>query len=85
MYIYIYIYIYISQKQDGRNIYAIMKTMRSVSYYHNEQWLCSNSCTWANDVRLHIADTNEPIIAQQTKQLCSLLNQYNISNRMNYV
>ena len=24
------------------------------------QWLCGNSCTWAYDVRLHIASTNEP-------------------------
>ena len=25
----------ISQKQDGRNIYAIMKTVRPPGYYHN--------------------------------------------------
>ena len=25
----------ISQKQDGRNIYAIMKTMRPPGYHHN--------------------------------------------------
>ena len=24
------------------------------------QWLCGNSCTWAHDVRLHTAGTNEP-------------------------
>ena len=24
------------------------------------QWLCCNSCTLANDLRLHIAGTNEP-------------------------
>ena len=24
------------------------------------KWLCGNSCTWANDVRLPIAGTNEP-------------------------
>ena len=29
------------------------------------QWLCGNSCTWAHDVRLHIAGTNEPKSAQQ--------------------
>ena len=29
------------------------------------QWLCGNSCTWAHDVRFHIAGTNEPKSAQQ--------------------
>ena len=24
------------------------------------QWRYGNSCTWAHDVQLHIADTNEP-------------------------
>ena len=28
------------------------------------QWLCGNSCTWAHDVRLHIAGTNEAKSAQ---------------------
>ena len=32
------------------------------------QWLCNNSSTWAHDVRLHIAGTNEPRSAQQAKQ-----------------
>ena len=32
------------------------------------QWLCSNSFTWAHDVRLHITGTNEPKSAQQAKQ-----------------
>ena len=32
------------------------------------QWLCDNSCTWAHDVQLHIAGTNEPKSAQQAKQ-----------------
>ena len=32
------------------------------------QWLCGNSCTWVYDVRLHIAGTNEPKSAQETKQ-----------------
>ena len=32
------------------------------------QWLCGNSCTWAHNVRLHIAGTNEPKSAQQVKQ-----------------
>ena len=67
-YIYIYIYIYnshdkqnaqISQKQDRRNIYAIMKTMCR---------FCGNSCTWAHDVWLHIAGTDEPKSAQQSNQ-----------------
>ena len=29
------------------------------------QWFCDNSCTWAHDVWLHIASTNEPKSAQQ--------------------
>ena len=32
------------------------------------QWLCGNSCTWAHNVRLHIADANELKSAQQVKQ-----------------
>ena len=28
------------------------------------QWLFGNSCTWAHDVQLHIAGTNEPKSAQ---------------------
>ena len=32
------------------------------------QWPHGNSCTWAHDVRLHIAGTNEPKSAQQVKQ-----------------
>ena len=32
------------------------------------QWLCGNSCTWAHDVRFHIAGTNEPKSPQQAKQ-----------------
>ena len=43
-----------------------MKTMLPPSSHHN--WLCSNSCTWAHDVRLHVAGTNEPKCAQQAKQ-----------------
>ena len=35
--------------------------------YVSPQWLCGNSCTWAHDVRLHIAGTNEPKSAQQAK------------------
>ena len=32
------------------------------------QWPHGNSCTWAHDVRLHIAGTSEPKSAQQVKQ-----------------
>ena len=32
------------------------------------QWPHGNSCTWAHDVRLHIACTNEPNSVQQVKQ-----------------
>ena len=44
-----------------------MKTMCPPSYHHR-QWLCGISCTWAHDVRLHIAGTSEPKSAQQAKQ-----------------
>ena len=53
----------ISQKQDRHNVNAIMKTM----YPPMCQWLCGNSCTWAHDVCIHIAGTNEPKSAQQAK------------------
>ena len=32
------------------------------------QWLCGNSCTWAHDVQLHIAGTNELKSAQKAKE-----------------
>ena len=32
------------------------------------QLYCGISCTWAHDVQLHIAGTNEPKISQQAKQ-----------------
>ena len=32
------------------------------------QWFCGNLCTWAHDLRLRIAGTNEPKSAQQAKQ-----------------
>ena len=32
----------------------------NVSSWLSSQWLSGNSCTWAHDVRLHIAGTNEP-------------------------
>ena len=41
---------------------------KNVSSRLSPQWLCSNSFTWAHDVRLHITGTNEPKSAQQAKQ-----------------
>ena len=55
-YIYIYIYIYICNHKNN------------VPSRLSPQWLCDNLCTWAYDVRLHIAGTNEPKSAQQAKQ-----------------
>ena len=43
-----------------------MKTMCPPGYYHNG--FMAHSCTWAHDVQLHIAGTNEPKSAQQAKQ-----------------
>ena len=54
--LYIYIYIYISYHENN------------VPSRLSPQWLCGNSCTWAHDVRLHIAATNEPKSTQQAKQ-----------------
>ena len=53
----------ISQKQDGQNIYVIMKTMCPPRCHHN-----GFMATHAHDVRLHIAGINEPNSAQQTQQ-----------------
>ena len=55
----------IPQKQDERNI---CNHENNVPSRLSPQWLCGNSCTWAHDVRLHIAGTNEPKSAQQAKQ-----------------
>ena len=30
-----------------------------VPFWLSPQWLCGNSCTWAHDVRLHIAGTHK--------------------------
>ena len=46
----------ISQKQHERNIY-ICNHENNVPCRLSAQWLCGNSCTWAHDVRLHIAGT----------------------------
>ena len=45
-----------------------MHNENNVSSWLSPQWLCGNSCTWAHDVQLHIAGTNEQKSAQQTKQ-----------------
>ena len=76
----VYIYIYISgHKWSTRH--RVLKSHRSkmrviyTCYHENNvpsqlspQWLYGNSCTWAHDVPLHIAGTNEPKSAQQAKQ-----------------
>ena len=54
-----HIYIYIcSQKKDN-----VSSRLLPIC-----QWPHGNSCTWANEVQLHIADTDEPKSAQQVKQ-----------------
>ena len=45
-----------------------------MSVIYSPQWLCGNSCTWALDVRLRIAGTNEPKSDQQPKQGVHLCN-----------
>ena len=62
-YIYTLIYIYIYMC-----IYNICNHENNVPSRLSPQWLCGNSWTWANDVRLHIAGTNEPESAQEDKQ-----------------
>ena len=59
---YIYIYIYIIDIHTHTHIYICMPSRLS------PHWPCGNSYTWANDIRLHIAGTNEPKSAQQAKQ-----------------
>ena len=54
--IYIYIYIYICHHENN------------VPSRFTPQWLYGNPCTWAHDLRLHIAGTSEPKSAQQAKQ-----------------
>ena len=56
----------ISKKQDGRNVYVIMKTMCHHGYLHN-------SFVTTHELRhmtygLHIAGINEPKSALQVKQ-----------------
>ena len=45
-----------------------MQALRRLFFIELPQWFCDNSCSWAHDVRLHIAGTNEPKSAQQAKQ-----------------
>ena len=45
-----------------------MNHENNVSSRLSPQWLSGNSCTWAHDVQLHIAGTNEPKSAQEAKQ-----------------
>ena len=52
-------------KQDGSNVYAIVKTICLPSYHHNG---LVETCTWAHDLRLHIVGTNKPKTAQQARQ-----------------
>ena len=53
--IYIYIYMHICNHENN------------VPSRLSPRWLYGNSWTWAHDVRLHIAGTNEPKSAQQAK------------------
>ena len=55
----------ISQKEDKRNVHAIMKTMCPPSYHHSA-FVATHAL--GHDVWLHIAGTNEPKSAQQEKQ-----------------
>ena len=56
IYIYIYIYIYICNHEN--NVLSRL----------SPQWFYGDSCTWAHDVRLQIAGTNELESAQQAKR-----------------
>ena len=59
----------ISQKQEMGVIYMLSGKQCAPPIPHrlSHQWLCGNSCTWAHDIQLHIAGTNEPKSAQQAK------------------
>ena len=46
-----------SQKHGGNNIYV--QSWKNVLSRLSPKWLCGNSCTWARDVRLHIACTSK--------------------------
>ena len=61
IYIYIYMCVYI------KKIYICIY-MKQCTQRLSLQWLCGNSCTWAYDVWLHMAGTNEPKSAQKAMQ-----------------
>ena len=63
MYIYIiYIYVYILYIYICIYIYKVPSRLLLIL-----QWPRGNSCSWARDIRLHIAGTNEPKSTQQVK------------------
>ena len=65
------IYIYISGHKWSKT-QRVLKSHRSkVSIIYMQSWglmICGDSCNWAHDVLLHVADTNEPKSAPQAKQ-----------------
>ena len=61
--------------ENNKCLFSYIYIYTHIFYHENNvpsrllpQWLCGNSCTWAHEVRLHIAGTNEPKSAQQAKQ-----------------
>ena len=63
MYKYIYTYTYIYTYM----LYIHICPENNISSRLSPQYFCGNSYTWAHDVRLHTAGTNEPMA------FCSLL------------
>ena len=57
-----------SNLRKERWAYFICNHESNVPSRLSPQWFCSNSCTWAHDVWLQIAGTNEPKSVQQAKQ-----------------
>ena len=45
-----------------------MQSWKHCAPWLSLQWFCENSCTWAHDVWLLIAGTNEPKSVQQANQ-----------------
>ena len=59
----------ITQIKQIYNIYMyVCNHENNVPSRLSPQWLSGNSWTWAYDVQLHIAGTNEPKSAQEDKQ-----------------
>ena len=57
MYIYIYIYIYIKYIEK-----EICNTESNVAFWLPPQWLCGNSCTWANNImHMYMLHSSEEI------------------------